>query len=349
MDDIQKLLRDIGKYIPKMGIFSCICISFVVLLLLSYRKGVPELSSLEDFSEVSEQCGSTEQSSILDSMGISDESDVSAPDCDFEDTPQDDISVEDSFDSKSDNSQAWFSVKDIRGYMFATNSVNVRELPSKDYSKVGLLSSGDSIEVSGICSNGWYQVVYNGTYAYVFGEYLSSEEPSQTNSGYSGFILSDGVDDKWLSKLESNYNKVPQNVRDKFESDGWSIICTSQKLGIMFYSDSSLSVQAVTDQLNRKIWVEGRDAAMSSVIHEIGHYIDISSSSSWLSSEQEFFDIFEEEVESFRSVVNTHANNTKTTFEYFAEAYEVSIEHPDLILKYCPKTYEYVMRCSNAL
>lgn len=255
---------------------------------------------------------------------------------------------EDEKEDKQPSVYSWFSVDSIRGTMYATSSVNIRALPTVDSDKLGLLAFGKEIEISGICDNGWYQVVYGGGEAYISGSYLSENKPESVSvPSYSGFIVNDGgVADKWLFKLEANYLKIPENVRNNFQNNGWSVVCTTSKLGEKFFS-SDMSVQAVADNATKTIWVEAREAAMTSILHEMGHYVDWQNG--WVSMTNAFRDIWLCEVDTFKSIITTNDSNTSSPSEYFAEAYQVSLEYPDLLSQYCPQTYEYVVTYASSL
>lgn len=73
--------------------------------------------------------------------------------------------------------------------MYATDNLVVRSGPNSQFTKLGTLSAGDSVVVTGQYEeNGWYQIDYNGTKAYVSELYLSDEEPkteTETNSEVS--------------------------------------------------------------------------------------------------------------------------------------------------------------------
>lgn len=339
-------MKDVKKYIPQFLLFLAICVSCVAFLAVS---GDSSESTDDEIPVVSEQSKTelAKEEKIQEGILGCHDTDSSVV-VDVPSTPA--VSENDSANVSVDvEVYDWFSVESYNAIMYATSSVNIRLLPSVNYTKLGLLPYGDSVEVNGKCSNGWYRVLYNDGYAYISGNYLAVKEPDNLVAPeYSGFVVRDGnVDSKWLYKLEANYNKVPENVRLHFESNGWNIICTTQHLGEKFYGDSDLYIQAVNSVLDKQIWVEARDAAMTSIVHELGHYIDFNCN--WVSDSEEFDLIYAEEVQFFKSIVSTHENNTNTASEYFAEAYAISIEYPDLMRQYCPKTFEYVMRYSNSL
>jgi uncharacterized protein YgiM (DUF1202 family) len=64
--------------------------------------------------------------------------------------------------------------------MYASQSVNVRNLPSTDGDKVGGLSAAQAVAVTGKCNEtGWYRIEYNGGEAFVSDSYLVNEKPVQ--------------------------------------------------------------------------------------------------------------------------------------------------------------------------
>lgn len=56
------------------------------------------------------------------------------------------------------------------------STLNVRSSWSTSGSVIGTLSYGDSVTVTGTCSNDWRRISYNGTTGYVSGAYLSDEK-----------------------------------------------------------------------------------------------------------------------------------------------------------------------------
>ena len=65
----------------------------------------------------------------------------------------------------------------------ANTGLNVRERGSTKSAKVGSFSKGDTVRVYSI-SNGWAEIEYNGTTAYVASKYLS--KPGNVTSGKTG-------------------------------------------------------------------------------------------------------------------------------------------------------------------
>lgn len=71
-----------------------------------------------------------------------------------------------------------YTYTDIEQTMWTTSSLNIRDLPSADGGKRGLLSKGQEVKVTGQCNEtGWYRIEYNGSFGYVSDEYMSNEKP----------------------------------------------------------------------------------------------------------------------------------------------------------------------------
>ena len=73
-----------------------------------------------------------------------------------------------------------YSYTSLNKTMYASQTVNVRNLPTKDGEKVGGLSTAQAVLVTGKCNEtGWYRIEYNGSEAYVSDNYLVDEKPVQ--------------------------------------------------------------------------------------------------------------------------------------------------------------------------
>lgn len=153
-----------------------------------------------------------------------------------------------------------------------------------------------------------------------------------------------GVSDELMQKFSKAYMMVPENVREHFTNDGWTIYATTEDIGQKYYGHK-MNILALTVTGEKAIYIDNRKKAANSLIHEMGHYIDYSND--FISSSEEFAEIYNEEVSTFRSIHSTHANNTATAVEYFAEFYMVAILDPEKVKDKCPRTYEFVMRYAD--
>ena len=77
--------------------------------------------------------------------------------------------------------QATYTYTDISATMYATQTVNIRNLPSTDGEKIGSLSENQEITITAQCNEtGWYMFDYNGQTAFVSNKYLSNEKAEVT-------------------------------------------------------------------------------------------------------------------------------------------------------------------------
>ena len=87
-----------------------------------------------------------------------------------------------------ENTVGEYKINPIEKVMKATRAVNVRNLPKKIGDKIGVLSKGDVVLVTGQCKQTkWYRIVYkDGVVGYVTPEYLTdaaaNEQPAPTAS-----------------------------------------------------------------------------------------------------------------------------------------------------------------------
>lgn len=70
------------------------------------------------------------------------------------------------------------------GYLEATQTVNVREMPTSNSAKIGTLKARDVIEVTGQTDTDWFRITYNGRNAYVYGYYFTRTKGTNTRAQY---------------------------------------------------------------------------------------------------------------------------------------------------------------------
>ena len=71
-----------------------------------------------------------------------------------------------------------FTYTKLNKTMYATNSVNVRSNPTVGGDKLGGLTKGQSVKVTGQCNEtDWYRIEFNGGIGYVSNGYLSDTKP----------------------------------------------------------------------------------------------------------------------------------------------------------------------------
>ena len=89
----------------------------------------------------------------------------------------------------AEGSKLEYTYTEINATMYATQTVNVRNLPSTDGEKIGSLSTNQEITVLGQCNEtSWYKFELDGQTAFVSNSYLSTEkvEVQQSAGGVYG-------------------------------------------------------------------------------------------------------------------------------------------------------------------
>ena len=76
-----------------------------------------------------------------------------------------------------------FAVTELSATKYATQTVNVRKGPGSDHEKLGSLTAGQKVTVTGQADTGWFRIDYNGEEGYVSDKYLSDQKVSAPAKG----------------------------------------------------------------------------------------------------------------------------------------------------------------------
>ena len=142
--------------------------------------------------------------------------------------------------------------------------------------------------------------------------------------------------DESLNKSLKNYiDKVPDHVLSDIQSIGYQMELV-EEAGADF---QLIGVCGITDTKNKRILIQAKESKFRrSVVHEIFHAYD--DYLSFISESSEFKEIYE--IEKEHSI--HYLSNVR---EYFAEACQEYIYHPDDLKANTPRTYEFVKGCVN--
>ena len=125
-----------------------------------------------------------------------------------------------------------YTYKDVSQTMYAKSSVNVRNLPGTDGTKLGGLSTNNEVIITGVCNEtGWYRIEYKGGVAYVSNSYIVSEkvveQPTPATPAPSGIeqygigVWNDMGD--WFVYISPAPGRAPgDNGIPAAEGGGWS-------------------------------------------------------------------------------------------------------------------------------
>lgn len=75
--------------------------------------------------------------------------------------------------------QKQMNIRAVDETVYATAGVYIRESYTTDSEILGSLAKGSSIRRTGACENGWSRVLYADRDAYIYGEYLTTEQPKE--------------------------------------------------------------------------------------------------------------------------------------------------------------------------
>lgn len=151
------------------------------------------------------------------------------------------------------------------------------------------------------------------------------------------------------NKLINTVSKVPEDVL-------FFVLCNGYQLDLVSnpgdYYEKHIVICGLTDARARKIYIKVNSLDFRrAVVHEIGHALDCSLATGYdtqnpivySSNNGEFQNIYNAEVNSFK--VNdyiTDGHYKENLQEYFAEAFQEYVYHPEKLKANSPKTYLYI-------
>lgn len=119
-----------------------------------------------NFTETEPSTPSSESQSNQSQMSTTEESQITEPSITLGNDPD-------------ATSKSVYTYTDMSSTMYATQSVNVRDLPGTEGRIIGQLSSNQEVHITGQCNeSGWYRLVYNEQIAYVSDHYIAIEKKS---------------------------------------------------------------------------------------------------------------------------------------------------------------------------
>ena len=164
---------------------------------------------------------------------------------------------------------------------------------------------------------------------------LLTSFPSEaaTTSEYSFVDVIGDVSEVNYNRMMTNYCKIPENVREAYQLDGWRLSISTEDLEDTWFAGWGYSaIASGYDSAIKEIRVEDTKNGSNAVVHEIGHYVD--GKLGYISGTEEWKNIWEKEITSRYGVTSA--------LEGFAEAFEQSIYNPKSYSKRCPQSYQFI-------
>ena len=109
-------------------------------------------------------------------------------------------------------------------YVHNTESVNVRSGPGTSYSSLGRVARNTAVTRTGVGSNGWSRVSYNGQTAYISSSYLTTTKPEEEAKSSNAMLSGLTVD---VEGLSPEFNKDTDNYTLQVGSDVEAIQITA--------------------------------------------------------------------------------------------------------------------------
>ena len=95
--------------------------------------------------------------------------------------------------------------------MVNTSGLNVRSLWSKESDVLGVVSYGADLTVTGLCANGWVQILYKGQTGYVNGDYVEEYKQVDHTANATAPQIPEGVTDMaWCFNACSALTSAPE-------------------------------------------------------------------------------------------------------------------------------------------
>lgn len=152
-------------------------------------------------------------------------------------------------------------------------------------------------------------------------------------SQYSFVDVIGDVSETNYNRMMINYCKIPENVREAYQLDGWHLYISTEHLEDTWFAGCGYStIASGYDSAIEEICVEDTKNGSNAVVHEIGHYVD--GKLGYISGTEEWKNIWEKEITSRYGVTSA--------LEGFAEAFEQSIYNPKSYSKRCPQSYQFI-------
>lgn len=159
-------------------------------------------------------------------------------------------------------------------------------------------------------------------------------------SQYSFVDVIGDVSETNYNRMMTNYCKIPENVRESYQLDGWHLSISTEHLEDTWFAGWGYSaIASGYDSTVKEIRVEDTKNGANAVVHEIGHYVD--GKLGYISGTEEWKNIWETEI--------TSHYGTTSALEGFAEAFEQSIYNPQSYSKRCPQSYQFITEHLNLI
>lgn len=154
--------------------------------------------------------------------------------------------------------------------------------------------------------------------------------------------LEDGSSEKWADQVHDNLSKLPKNILDTLNDNGWMIILTPRSLEDVYDSGVENTV-GLTIYYHTRIYLQNNAFSIDyCTIHEVGHSLDFINN--FISNDKKWKSIYESEAKNS----GLEAYFTESSSEYFAQVFQSCFLIPEEMKQNAPLSYEYMMQFINS-
>ncbi|WP_207667197.1 SGNH/GDSL hydrolase family protein [Butyrivibrio sp. X503] len=140
--------------------------------------------------------------------------------------------------------------------MYVTETVNVRDGAGTQYNPIGKLGWGNCVSVTGTTDNGWYEISYNDTVAYIIGNYVSQNLPGIPylfvgDSRTVQLQMAVGSNDKaYVAKVGEGYNWFKNTAMPQIQASAGAGTTMVINFGVNDLANASKYIKLVNSNID---------------------------------------------------------------------------------------------------
>lgn len=210
---------------------------------------------------------------------------------------------------------------------------------------IAWLDAGTPVDVVSFLDNYVLVKLQNGQYAYLSNRDLYIDAAYEKLYGEKEICQEDWsvletegqLYGRSAELLMESYMSFPENIRFRFEAEGFRIRMTEWDITEEAYAPyggyhGAGKIRAAFDFERKMLYVN--DEWPGAVVHEMGHYVN--DTLEMFSSRKENRELYETEAANISSYAKENDR------EYFAEAFRLYVTEPQLLLQIAPSSYQMV-------
>ncbi|MCI9338041.1 MAG: SH3 domain-containing protein [Lachnospiraceae bacterium] len=137
-----------------------------------------------------------------------------------------------------------YTINAMESTMYAKSAVNVRNQPSTDGEKVGRLSYGQQVTITGQCEEtGWFQIELNGETAFVSNSYIVAEKPATTTTKTASGSQGSGSGSSQASNQETTNSETAAKTDSTTEE---AQLCNSEFVALLNADRQAMGLSTVS-------------------------------------------------------------------------------------------------------